>query len=227
LSAQLGWCGRLCRFSPQQLVFSAVSSSHEGVVNAASPASPDSSSLADEMPGAITWSWNVATGEVSWGEGIEGTLFGLPEGGFGGTFEAYLGLVHPDDRAYFHAVIERTLSGADEYVMSHRVMWPDGSTHWIDGRGRLSRDAEGRFVNLLVNACDALRDETADTNEIHISTYETNERVFVEVRDNGTGIAPEIRGRISTRSSPPSRSGEGQGSASRSRTESCPRSAVR
>jgi PAS domain S-box-containing protein len=101
-------------------------------------------SLADHEPGAITWSWNVATGEVKWGEGIEEALFGLPAGGFERTFEAYLALVHPDDRAYFHAVIERTLAGADEYVMSHRVIWPDGSTRWIDGRGRLTRDAEGR-----------------------------------------------------------------------------------
>jgi hypothetical protein len=61
-------------------------------VDVAQPATPDSFSLADGMPGAITWSWNVATGEVSWGEGIEGALFGLPVGAFGGTFEAYLAL---------------------------------------------------------------------------------------------------------------------------------------
>jgi PAS domain S-box-containing protein len=112
------------------------------LVNAPTPSTDRS--LADKVPGAITWSWNVATGEVTWGAGIEGALFGLPVGAFGGTFEAYLALVHPDDRAYFHAVIERTLAGEDEYVMSHRVLWPDGSTRWIDGRGRLSRDAEGR-----------------------------------------------------------------------------------
>jgi signal transduction histidine kinase/ActR/RegA family two-component response regulator len=95
----------------------------------------------------VSWTWNVVTGEVTWGCGVE-QLFGLPPGGFGGTFAAYLALVHPEDRAYFQAVVARTLAGEDEYFISHRVLWPDGSVHWVDGRGRLTRDTEGRPLTL-------------------------------------------------------------------------------
>ena len=147
-------------------------------------APPAERSFAEEMPGAITWSWNVATGEVSWGEGIEGALFGLPVGGFGGTFEAYLALVHPDDRAYFHAVIERTLAGEDEYVMSHRVLWPDGSTHWIDGRGHLSRDGNGRPLLLSgvawTQAARKVEEERRRAAEEAVRRSEERYRALVE-----------------------------------------------
>jgi PAS domain S-box-containing protein len=105
---------------------------------------PDPFVTADDPIGAIAWSWNVVTGAVTWADGIEEALFGMDRGAFGRTFEAYLALVHPDDRAYFQAVIARTLEGQDRYIMSHRVVWPDGSLHWVDGRGELSRDGEGR-----------------------------------------------------------------------------------
>ncbi len=135
------------------------------------PSMASTGSLADAGAGAGAWSWNVASGEVSWSTGIE-ALFGLPEGGFGGTFEAYFSLVHLDDRAYFQAVIARTLSGEDEYVMSHRVVWADKSIHWIDGRGKLSRDAEGRPLLLSGIVWTAVARKRAEAKLVHLRRVE-------------------------------------------------------
>jgi PAS domain S-box-containing protein len=44
------------------------------------------------------WSWNVLTNQVKWTNGIY-TLFGVKPGEFKITFEAYLGFVHPKDKA--------------------------------------------------------------------------------------------------------------------------------
>ena len=52
-----------------------------------------------------TWTWDVSTGAVEWSEGIEG-LVGLPPGAFGGTFEGYQAVLHPDDRAQVLGAIE-------------------------------------------------------------------------------------------------------------------------
>jgi PAS domain S-box-containing protein len=52
------------------------------------------------------------------------------------------------------------------------------------------------FLNLLVNAAQALPDGRADLNEIRVSSRLEGERVIVEVSDTGTGIPPEIVGRI-------------------------------
>jgi CheY-like chemotaxis protein/anti-sigma regulatory factor (Ser/Thr protein kinase) len=52
------------------------------------------------------------------------------------------------------------------------------------------------FLNLIVNAAQALQEGRADHNEIHVVTRLDGERVVIEVSDTGAGIPPEIIGRI-------------------------------
>ena len=52
------------------------------------------------------------------------------------------------------------------------------------------------FLNLIVNAAQALPEGRAEHNEIHVSTRVDGERVIIEVSDTGPGIPPEIIGRI-------------------------------
>ncbi len=59
---------------------------------------------------------------------------------------------------------------------------------------------EGRlgqvFLNLIVNAAQALPEGHAEQNEIRVSTRVHDGRVLIEVSDTGAGIPPEIIGRI-------------------------------
>jgi PAS domain S-box-containing protein len=59
---------------------------------------------------------------------------------------------------------------------------------------------EGRlgqvFLNLIVNAAQALPEGHAEQNEIRVSTRLHDGRVVIEVSDTGAGIPPEIIGRI-------------------------------
>ena len=52
------------------------------------------------------------------------------------------------------------------------------------------------FLNLIVNAAQALPEGRAEHNEICVSTRLEGKRVIVEVSDTGSGIPPEIIGRI-------------------------------
>jgi PAS domain S-box-containing protein len=52
------------------------------------------------------------------------------------------------------------------------------------------------FLNLIVNAAQALPEGRAEHNEICVSTRLEGKRVIVEVSDTGSGIRPEIIGRI-------------------------------
>jgi two-component system cell cycle sensor histidine kinase/response regulator CckA len=80
----------------------------------------------------------------------------------------------------------------------------------IKHRARLKREYgpmphvkgnEGRlcqvFLNLVVNAAQAIPEGTAEKNEIRLVTREGEPgRVVVEVQDTGSGISPEVLGRI-------------------------------
>ena len=87
---------------------------------------------------------------------------------------------------------------------SLRMAWNE-----IRHRGRLVKDygdvpcVEGNearlgqvFLNLLVNAAQALPEGDAEHNEVRVTTRLDGPRVVVEVTDTGAGIPPELIGRI-------------------------------
>ncbi|HEU5058636.1 MAG TPA: response regulator [Kofleriaceae bacterium] len=54
------------------------------------------------------------------------------------------------------------------------------------------------FLNLVVNAAQALPEGQATRNEIRVATHVRGDRVVVEVADTGPGIPPEAMGRLFT-----------------------------
>ncbi|MEP6549838.1 MAG: PAS domain S-box protein, partial [Gemmatimonadales bacterium] len=52
------------------------------------------------------------------------------------------------------------------------------------------------FLNLIVNAAQAMPEGAAETNEIRVTTSLQDERVLIEVSDTGPGIPPEIGNRV-------------------------------
>jgi len=52
------------------------------------------------------------------------------------------------------------------------------------------------LVNLIKNACYALRENQKDDRKLHIRLFEMNGRVHLELTDNGMGIDPGIRDKI-------------------------------
>jgi PAS domain S-box-containing protein len=100
-----------------------------------------------------TWRWHMATGEVSWDATLE-AIFGLPPGGFAGTFEEYASRLHPDDRDRVLDTIRRSVETGSGHEFEHRVIWPGGSVHWVEGRGQIVRDTSGTVVGMVGVAAD-------------------------------------------------------------------------
>jgi PAS domain S-box-containing protein len=95
-----------------------------------------------------TFRWDMATGATEWDEKLE-ALFGLPPGGFDGTFEGWVALLHPEDRDEVLAVIEDAVEQGARYTVRHRVVWPDGSTRWVEGSGQTTFDASGAVTGTI------------------------------------------------------------------------------
>ena len=93
------------------------------------------------------WDWDMLTGKVVWSRMHE-ELWGLRPGEFGGTYEDFLCGVHPEDRAALETVLQQAVAAHSEYQHEHRVVWSDGSVHWIAGHGAARYDAEGRPVRM-------------------------------------------------------------------------------
>ena len=103
---------------------------------------------------AVLFHLDVASGEVRWA-GSPAALTGAGEAP--ATFEAFLECVHPDDRAGLHAAVAATPPDGATATRGLRVVWPDGSAHWLDARWRLVVDGAGGTIVGIARQIDAER----------------------------------------------------------------------
>jgi two-component system cell cycle sensor histidine kinase/response regulator CckA len=91
------------------------------------------------------WDMDHITGVMRWSETSE-AHYGVLPGTFGGTFEAFLALIHPEDRAPTLKTIEIGMASGKDFSVQHRVIWPNGSVHWLTSAGRFLLGANGEPV---------------------------------------------------------------------------------
>jgi PAS domain S-box-containing protein len=93
------------------------------------------------------WEWNSQTDENRWSPEIE-ALYGLPPGGFEGGYQGWAKLLHPDDLPKAEADVQRALE-TGEYFTEFRVIWPDGSVHWLETRANVFKDEHRRAARIM------------------------------------------------------------------------------
>jgi len=91
------------------------------------------------------WDMDYATGVLQWSETLE-AQYGLQPGTFGGTFEAFIERVHPDDRGYVIETLRKAMAFGSDFTIQHRAIRPDGTVRWFSGAGRILLGADGEPV---------------------------------------------------------------------------------
>jgi PAS domain S-box-containing protein len=107
-----------------------------------------------------TWAWDRASERTSWDPMLE-RLFGVEPGTFAGTYEAWLGHVHPDDRDRVLTELDRAMRERHDFVLVHRIVWPDGVVRWIEGRADVVLDDDGEVVGMRGISVDVTDREEA------------------------------------------------------------------
>lgn len=99
------------------------------------------------------WDWNILTGEINWSPEHE-RLFGLAPGTFDGRHETFDACLHPDDREALSIAVNRAIQKRSAYQHEYRVIWADGSIHWIEGRGQAFYDETAQAVRMTGTVMD-------------------------------------------------------------------------
>jgi PAS domain S-box-containing protein len=94
------------------------------------------------------WDHDYATGRLAWSELLE-QQHGLEPGTFGGTFEAFVERVHPDDRAAVLDTIGQGAATDRDFTVTYRAVWPDGPVRWMRGAGRIHLDEAGHRLRAV------------------------------------------------------------------------------
>jgi PAS domain S-box-containing protein len=114
-----------------------------------------------------TWSWEVGPDRVVADERMA-HLFGVPveDAAAGRSRATFAAAIHPDDRSRADSEIARVVESGDRYETEYRVRSP-GGLRWVQVRGQVHRDAQGRPERLIGATVDItpLKDAEADLRE--------------------------------------------------------------
>ena len=134
--------------------------------------------LAQEAAKIGAFDRNMQSGEAHWTREAE-EMFGLAPGTGPRSLEEFFGLIHPADRQHVeHLMAMSTDTGrvAGEW----RVIWPDRSVHWIDGRWRVFRDEQGRPLRAVGINSDITDRKRVEEELRHAKERLTEEKMYLE-----------------------------------------------
>lgn len=99
------------------------------------------------------WELNLQTGEsVFNGEWLR--MFGLSDDRGPVSRDACFARIHPEDRARVELETEVAIAWDGQFDSQFRVVWPDGSIHWLNSKVQLLRDPGGTASHFLGIATD-------------------------------------------------------------------------
>ncbi|GAC1664579.1 MAG: hypothetical protein NVS9B8_05050 [Candidatus Limnocylindrales bacterium] len=131
-----------------------------------------------------SWERDVETGVLRWSD-ESCRIVGLAPGAFPGTLEAYLALVHPDDRARVAPDLS-TLALVDPAPIDYRIIRPDGSIRILHEDSAVIRDLSGRPLTFIGTTQDITDRVAADDERARLASAieQTADAVWMQTLDN-------------------------------------------
>ncbi|MFZ0481733.1 MAG: PAS domain S-box protein [Terriglobales bacterium] len=123
------------------------------------------------------WERNLVTGKNTWSE-ITYVLLGLPPGS-AASFQAFIDSVHPDDREMVQERLKAAIQLKGNFRTEFRVVWPDGSVHWLASTGRFFSGDDSRMTRITGIVLDIDKHKQAE------ATLRT-QAAFLEAQANST-----------------------------------------
>jgi PAS domain S-box-containing protein len=103
--------------------------------------------LAQQVARVGSFEWNIQENISRWSPELE-ALYGLSPGEFGGTYEAWAVMVHPEDLPSAEQTHREALENGS-LEAEWRVVWPDGTIRWLAARGQLFKDETGKPLRMI------------------------------------------------------------------------------
>jgi diguanylate cyclase (GGDEF)-like protein/PAS domain S-box-containing protein len=80
--------------------------------------------------------------------------------------------MHPEDRELFDATMRHAMKQGADFQVDYRVVWPDGTQHWLANRGQVHRGADGRAQRVIGVAMDITDRKLAEQRIAHMAHHD-------------------------------------------------------
>ena len=109
------------------------------------------------------WDLALTTNTLEWSS-EQFAIMGRDPFGVRPTFQTWADQVHPDDLPSVLASLTHAIESKNEYRSEYRIIWQDGSIHWVLARGTPIVDAEGRCLRCMGLIVDITARKQAEDN---------------------------------------------------------------
>ncbi|MER5624905.1 ATP-binding protein [Streptosporangium sp. NPDC002544] len=117
-----------------------------------------------------SWDWNILTGELRWDEaGL--TVMGIDVDSGPHTIDYWVNLIHPDDYPRVMTATEEAVRTRGLFEIEYRARRPDGTTGWVQERGRLVLDEAGEPTHMIGTVWDTTESRIARESVSHALRY--------------------------------------------------------
>ena len=110
-------------------------------------------------------------------------LYGLAPDQRSLTHDEWLNLIHPEDREQVQAHLHDTLTRTYIWDEEFRVIWPDGSIHWLLGKGTVFQDEAGQAVRM-----GGVNTDVTDRKHIAEALRQSEERFRLAVQATNDAV---------------------------------------
>jgi PAS domain S-box-containing protein len=107
------------------------------------------------------WEWDIATDNLRWNGRLK-AIFGLPPESGNLTLPDFLAAIHPDDLQETQRAFRTALGDGSEFDREYRILWPDGTVHWIVARGHGEYGDSGAPLRMTGAALDITERKQAE-----------------------------------------------------------------
>jgi PAS domain S-box-containing protein len=126
--------------------------------------------LALAASGTGFWEWNLQSGRVHWSDEVC-RLHGMPAGTELESLDAYLALIHEDDREWVGELVRRATE-TGSYDARFRILLPDGTVRWTHGTAKVFFDPQRRAVRMIGVARDVTEEVGLESERLRMAESE-------------------------------------------------------
>ncbi len=129
-----------------------------------------------------TWTLDFSLNRLTWSDEVY-RIFEMTPESFGGTVEAFLDRVHPDDREYIEQAHEESVRRRAAYDIVYRFLVDDGRVKYVNERGETHYDADGQPLRSIGTVQDITEQQRA-----HEALVESENRLKTILESIQAGI---------------------------------------
>ncbi len=129
-----------------------------------------------------TWSMAIGSDLIEWTDETY-RLYGVNRDTFIPTPANLVSLLHPNDRLPMQEWIRACIAGEEPADLEFRAIHPDGTLHWLSGRGLRQCALDGTPIRIVGTV-----QEISNRKQIENALRESNEKLEMALRSSDMGI---------------------------------------